>query len=262
MNFLLAFIFAFAISFTSFKYKLLTKSGAISAFVLGFIVFAFGGIKFTLPLITFFLTSSLLSKIRKNKNKIVEEYFDKSGTRDGFQVFANGGLGIPLVISNYIFHSEIFYLYYISVFAAVCADTWATEFGTMFKTKTYNILNFKIAEQGISGGISLNGIFASVSASILISISALNWIEINLNKYFMMIIFSGVLGSLTDSFLGAALQLQMKCKVCNKITERKIHCGENTIYFKGIKSLNNDAVNFLTGLSAIFYTVILNEVLF
>ena len=47
----------------------LTPSGAASTFVVGAVVFGMGGGKFAVPLLTFFLTSSLLSKIGKSRKE-------------------------------------------------------------------------------------------------------------------------------------------------------------------------------------------------
>ena len=62
-----------------------------------------------------------------------------------------------------------------------------------------------------------------------------------------------------DSFLGATVQAQFKCSVCGKVTERIIHCNNNTKHTKGINWLNNDLVNLLAGISGgVFITLFKN----
>ena len=255
-------ILASIIAIFSFKAKFLTKSGTAATFVLAAGIFGFGGWKWTIPIFAFFLTSSLLSKLRKKQNINVDLYFDKTGVRDAAQVFANGGLSLILVTLNLFYPNELFFYIYVSVIASVCADTWSTEIGTMKNFAAYNIRNFKRVEQGRSGGVSLPGTTAAFAGAAFIAFSGSFWISGSLLVYFLIIIFSGFLGSVIDSLLGATVQLQYICTVCGKITERKNHCGKETLYSKGFYFLNNDLVNFFAGLSGGIISFILYEIIF
>ncbi len=249
-NLFLGIVLAGIVSILSFRFKFLTKSGSAATFILAGFIFGFGGWKWSLPIMTFFVLSSLLSKIRKKENKKVETYFEKTGTRDYLQVLANGGFGGLLVIYNQIHYSELNYFIYLASLAAVCADTWATEIGTLKKRNTYNILNLKKIEQGTSGGISFIGTVGALLGSLVIAFSGYFWIDIDPFYYFIVMIIAGVFGSFIDSFLGATIQAQSKCEICFKITEKEIHCGENTTHHHGLKWLNNDAVNFIAGVTS------------
>lgn len=240
--------FAGIIVFASFRLKFLTLSGSVATFILAGLLFGLGGIKWSIPILTFFILSSVLSKLRKKKNEEVELFFEKTGIRDQYQVLANGGIGGLLVIANTLFPNELFYLIYLSSLSAVCADTWATEIGTWKKTRTYNILNLKPIEQGTSGGISIIGTSGAVMGTIAISLSGIYWNELPLIEYLSLIILTGIAGSFFDSLLGATIQLQNKCEVCNKITERQVHCETDTKFHKGFTWINNDMVNFLSGM--------------
>lgn len=235
------------ISVISYKFKLLNLTGAIATFFLAAIIFSCGQVKWTIPIVIFFISSSMLSKLRKKINPKVNSYFQKSDERDHVQVIANGGFPGILALINQFLPSELFYIAYVSAIAAVCSDTWATEIGTMFNARTFNILSFQNVEQGISGGVSLVGFVGAALGSVSISVSALPWLN-NINEVIMIIFLSGFLGSTFDSVLGAALQVKFNCSVCNKITENKLHCGKNSVHIKGYRWLNNDAVNFATSL--------------
>lgn len=250
LNFFTGIIMAALVALLSIKYKFLTPSGSTATFILAGFIFGFGGWKWSIPIMAFFILSSILSKVRKNANKEVETYFEKTGTRDYLQVFANGGLGGLLVIYNQFSYSELNYYIYLASLAAVCADTWATEIGTLRKRNTYNILNFKKIEQGISGGISFVGTLGAFLGSLVIALSGFFWIEANWFYYFLLMIIAGLFGSFFDSLLGATFQSQGQCSVCSKITEKEIHCGEATTHYRGVRWLNNDAVNFLAGVSS------------
>jgi uncharacterized protein (TIGR00297 family) len=190
-----------------------------------------------------------LLKLNSLRRVVQLQHFEKSGTRDHMQVIANGGLGGLLVILNLIYPSELFYFVYVSSMAAVCADTWATEIGTLRKTKTYNILNFKPVEQGVSGGISVIGTLGGLAGALIIALSALAWVKFNLINYFLFVVLAGMIGSIFDSFLGATIQAQYECKICGKITEKIIHCNKDTVHIKGFNWLNNDFVNLFAGIS-------------
>jgi len=76
----------------------------------------------------------------------------------------------------------------------------------------------------------------------------------------IIILFAGFVGSIADSLLGASVQAQYKCRVCERITERKIYCNKEENLFSGIRWVNNDAVNFGAGISGGIFSIILYDV--
>ncbi len=233
-------------------------SGSIAQFVLAFLIFGLGGIKWTVPIITFFLTASLLSKLRVKKNSAVDNFFEKSGERDYLQVLANGGIGGMLVVLAQFYKPELLFAVYVSSLSAVCADTFATEIGTLKKLMPVNILTLRKVEQGTSGGISLPGTAGAILGAFIIPISSLSWISTNLIFFVVSATAAGFLGSIVDSILGASVQAQFKCGVCNKITEKKNHCGYSTSLCKGYSWINNDTVNFIASLSGCIFFILFN----
>ena len=256
-QFSLGLVLAGIVAVLSYRAKFLTANGSVSTFLLAGFIFGLGGWKWSIPILTFFILSSLLSKVRKEKNAVVESYFEKSGTRDFMQVFANGGLGGVLVIMNTISPSEWFFYGYVASLAAVCADTWSTELGTLKVNKTYNILNFKPVSQGMSGGISLPGTLGGLAGAIVIAISGLFFFESNMLLLTIIIVISGFAGGLFDSILGATVQVQYKCKVCGDVTENAHHCGEKAQKFRGFEIINNDFVNFLSGVFGLIMFILI-----
>ncbi|MHB8931718.1 MAG: DUF92 domain-containing protein [Melioribacteraceae bacterium] len=255
-NLILGLFFASLITYLSYRLKFLDCSGAIAAFILAQLIFDLGGLKWSVPIITFFISSSILTKLNNRKNIEVRDYFEKSGARDYLQVIANGGIGGILVLVNAFYQNELFYLIYIASLSSVCADTWATEFGTWRKTATYNALNLKPAAQGISGGISVTGLIGALGGSLCIALSAIGWVEISYIRFVILVLLTGFLGSYFDSILGAAVQVQYLCPVCNRVTERKIHCGKHTDYFRGFSWINNDVVNLFSGIMGAMLIVV------
>ena len=257
LYFSITIIIALIISVISFRAKFLTLGGSIAQFILAALIFGLGGIKWSVPILTFFFLSSILSKVRKSKNKDVEKFFEKSEQRDHWQVIANGGIGGVLVVINFLYSSELLYMIYVSSIAAVCADTWATEIGTIKKAKTFNILNFKPVEQGSSGGISVMGTIGSVLGAFIIPVSSVSFLGENYIYWIFPVTVSGLLGSLADSVLGASIQAQFYCSICGKITEHKIHCGKASSLKKGFYWINNDVVNFITSCACGIFIVVI-----
>jgi uncharacterized protein (TIGR00297 family) len=247
-QFLLGFVLAAMISIFSLRIKFLTIGGSACTFVLALIIFGLGGWKWTLPIFSFFLVSSLLSKLREKKNPSVSDYFEKTGSRDFCQVLANGGLGGILVAVNYFFPNIVWYYTYSGIIASSCADTWATEVGTMTKHRTYDILRFSIVEQGSSGGVSLTGFIGALFGALFISLVSVLWIDKNHFDFILLITFAGFAASVFDSFLGASVQRQYKCSECGRVIDKKIHCKRNAVPYRGISFINNDLVNLSAGL--------------
>src|SRR5690606_9625416 len=132
----------------------------------------------------------------------VEKQYEKSGTRDAGQVWANGGIGLLLCII-YLFYSDAALLYaYIGVMAAVTADTWATEIGALSKSSPRSIITLKIVKPGTSGGVTLLGCGASLAGGILIGLTAY-LIDGTLQHSIWIGAVAGLLGSLIDSLIGA-----------------------------------------------------------
>jgi uncharacterized protein (TIGR00297 family) len=251
---------AFVVAFVSLRLRFLSLNGSVATFLLGTVIFGIGGWAFSLPILTFFVLSSLLSKLGGHKKKKRDQTFQKSSQRDMWQVAANGGLPFVLVlIWNFYRVDFIFYLY-LAALSAVTADTWGTEIGFFSKKRPRFILNFKEVPSGTSGGITLLGTFGGAFGAMLIAL--VGWLShqprISID-IFLIIIASGVLASVVDSILGATIQAQFQCPGCQKITEKILHCNNiPTVMISGIRWVRNDLVNFLAAVSGLFWLWILS----
>jgi uncharacterized protein (TIGR00297 family) len=261
-QYLLGVFLSFLMVYFSLRLKFLNKSGSIATFLLANSVFGLGSFKWTIPIVTFFVLSSLLSKLRSNNKKSAERYYEKTGVRDYKQVFANGGIAGILVILNSIHPNEIYYLLYVAFIATVCSDTWSTELGTLFNSVTYSIIGFKETQQGTSGGVSVIGTIGGVFGSVIIAIVSFSFTTYNIFYFFLIILISSFLGNISDSILGATVQQSFKCTVCEKNTERAEHCGRPAILTKGFSFINNDIVNVVAGTFSIAICIIIYYLIF
>jgi len=246
-SFILAFVLALLISIISFKMRFLDFGGSAVTFLLALFIFGIGGWKWTVPILTFFILSSLLSKIAERlSGKDIASIFEKGSRRDYKQVLANGGVPLLIIVLSNLLELKIdWYSIYLLSIAIATADTWSTEFGTLFARNVYLITNFKKVTPGISGGISLIGTLGGVLGSIAIVMSSMFFFDLNFQILISLALFA-LIGNLFDSLMGATIQVIYKCSICGKLTEKKIHCERETNYFKGIKAIDNDAVNFIS----------------
>jgi uncharacterized protein (TIGR00297 family) len=261
-QFVFGMILALCIAVISFHLRFLTASGGVATFILAQLIFGVGGWKWTSPILTFFILSSVLSKIGRKQKSNLDLIFEKSSTRDARQVAGNGGIAGIFALLWSFFPQEIYYYAYLGTLAAVTADTWGTEIGVFSKTDPRLIINLRKVHAGTSGGISLLGTLASYFGAVAIFLSGLGWlIRINpfpltLLSLFLVVTVSGFIGSLCDSVLGATIQAQYRCHVCGKVTEKTIHCAESTKQIKGRIWLTNDAVNTVCALTGGVVTLV------
>ena len=250
-------VLAAIVAALSYRFAFLDTCGSILAFIMGAVIFGFGGWAYTFPILVFFILSSILSKSGRKRKKRPEISYQKGAVRNAYQVLANGGVPTALVLVAYFSQSEpVFYLY-IAAIAAATADTWGTEIGILAKSRPVFITNLKPVPPGTSGAISVLGSFSALSGSFIIVLTGGFFIGFNLYQMIILTLI-GFGGSLMDSLLGATIQGQFKCAICKKTTEKKNHCGSETTLQKGIYWFDNDLVN----IGAVFYSTLVAFLIF
>jgi uncharacterized protein (TIGR00297 family) len=263
VQFSLGMVLGGIIALLSYRAKFLSASGSVTVFLLAIIIFGFGGLKWAIPILTFFFLSSLLSKWKKGQKQKFDLIFEKGNQRDSGQVLANGGIAGFLVILNIFLPNDIWYMAYLAAIAAAMADTWATEIGILFGHHPRLITTFKKVQPGTSGGISLAGLLGSILGAAVVALSGYFFIYPNFYSSYLPMFFvtsAGVFGGLIDSLIGATIQAQFKCPKCHKITEKRKHCsGTETQQISGINWINNDIVNFINTLSGALLVFILYQ---
>jgi uncharacterized protein (TIGR00297 family) len=248
---LLAILFASAVAWMSHRNQFLDAGGSTSTLILGTIIFGIGGYQAAVPILVFFITSSLLSKFSKQKKHEIQLLFEKTGKRDYKQVLVNGGIPTLIIILNFIFPMEGYLFLYLTAVAAANADTWGTEIGIFSKKKPRLITTLKRVPRGTSGAKSPLGSIAAFAGSAVIILSGF----VNYNLFedktafiygLFVCMLAGFLGSVIDSLLGASVQVQYSCARCGKVTEKKVHCDQPAGYKSGFMFFNNDLVNLVS----------------
>ena len=245
MDWLIGFCGSMIIAEAAYWRRSLSLSGAIAAVFIGTILYALGGAGWYVPLLAFFFSSSMLSKFRRRQKAQLNALYEKSDRRDLGQVLANGGLGTLLCIAHALFPHPYWWFAYIGVMASVNADTWATEIGGLSSRIPRSIRTGKPVASGTSGGVTLLGLSASAAGALLIGIVA--WLlgpwPLSLA---LIALCSGFAGALADSIMGATVQQMRRCELCGREVEAAVHCERLTRLVRGMRGMNNDAVNGLS----------------
>jgi len=238
-------IFGAGAGLLAYRFHLLTRSGAVAAAGLGALIYGAGGWAWTLPMLAFFLPSSLLSLVRNRLRPASREFAEKGSRRDAWQVLANGGPGGVLALLWLASGNDLCFLAYLGSLAAVSADTWGTEIGMFSPTSPRMISSWRVVEAGSSGGITPLGLAAGVAGSALIACTGFVWIGGDRTTAALAVTLAGVGGSLVDSLTGATLQVQYRCASCGSVTERRLHCERETTLSTGFRFVSNDLVNVI-----------------
>ncbi|MEX0601799.1 MAG: DUF92 domain-containing protein, partial [Bacteroidota bacterium] len=250
---------AVLVAVVSFRVGFLDLSGAVATFLLATIVFGVGGWVWTLPILAFFILSSLLSRLGRKTKAELGEVFSKGSTRDYAQVFANGGVAGILVFLSSVFPRADFFPLYLGSLAAVMADTWGTEIGLLSKTRTVLLTTFRRVAPGTNGGVTLTGFAAGAAGAAVIGVTG----GYGGGDFSIVIpvVIAGVVGSGIDSLVGATLQAEFQCPECGKVTEKSVHCrGMQTRFERGWKWMNNDRVNWFCAIAGAAAMVVLEPV--
>ncbi len=268
INFVIGMAAGVGIAYLAYRVHALNRGGGIAAAILGTIVFGLAGLGWAFVLLTFFISSSGLSKFFSEQKADAEGEFAKDSNRDAVQVIANGGIAGMLaflyaILSRLVPGSgllPILWMGFAASLAGANADTWATELGVLNPRQPILLTSFKHVPKGTSGGVSLTGSLAALAGSGLVGgmavlVGAFSWSpDGGLPGWIMFIIITtaGFVGSFVDSVLGATLQAVYYCPICNKQSEKHpAHtCGTTTVQVRGLSWLNNDWVNAACTLSA------------
>ncbi len=228
-----------------YKWRFLTRYGSLIAYLLGVYLLGILGFYWAIPVIFFFASSVLFTKLNALTNKKPSVI---SQSRNSWQVFANS-MAAVVFSAIYLISKDSFFVFLFSAsVAAATADTWASEIGPVFNRKCFSLASFKTGRAGISGGISVAGTLAALAGSFSIAILSYYIFFNDLNfRIILLITLSGFFASFVDSILGAFFEPVLLDK---KYFRKKILNSKESI-------TPNDLVNILGSLSASLFFILM-----
>ncbi|XP_053939582.1 transmembrane protein 19 isoform X1 [Cuculus canorus] len=250
------------------KKKSLDYSGALGGLVVGFIL-TVANYSFFTSLFVFFVTSSKLTKWKKNIKKQIDSEYKEGGQRNWVQVFCNGGVPTELAVLYMIengpgeipidfskqYTASWMCLSLLGALACSAGDTWASEIGSvMSKSKPRLITTWEKVPVGTNGGVTLVGLLSSFLGGMVVGIAYfltqlifVTDLEISAPQW-PIIVFgaaAGLLGSIVDSYLGATMQYSGFDQNIGMVVN---HQTKDSKHISGKPILDNNAVNLFSSI--------------
>ncbi|MCS7135802.1 MAG: DUF92 domain-containing protein [Nitrososphaerota archaeon] len=250
----------------SVKAGFVDPGGLISSFVVGYTIYIFGDKLFFVPLLIFYVIAGLMTKLRYEEKRLKGAAEEKLGARGWKNVLANGGVATVIVCiaayNNNMLRPELLAAY-LGAISTAYADTLATEIGLLYPREPRLITNMKTVPAGMPGAVSPYGTAAQLLSAFTIVPATVLFLPIGdkltaIFNLLAIVLISSFLGSTFDSIIGATAQAVYRCKLCGKITEKKVHCGAEAQLLRGIKYVDNNVVNLIATIigAAIAYILV------
>jgi len=233
-------LLAAGIGLAAWRGRALTASGSIAAAFVGWAHVAGAGPLGATTLLAFFATSTVLSRVGQRRKAALG--FEKGGTRDAWQVMANGGVAAVCALgAAWLPGERLWIAAMLGALATATADTWATEIGALLGRNPVRIADLRPARAGESGAITVAGTLAAAIGAL--GIAGLGLAFRVSAEIAGAVLGAGLAGALLDSWLGATLQSMRHCPECDRTTESEHCCGAPTEPLSGLAWMRNDAVN-------------------
>jgi uncharacterized protein (TIGR00297 family) len=239
----------------SFWRKSVDAGGAVVGAALGTVILVAAGPLLWLIFAAFVLSSTAFTRFHASKKERFAEIHEKGARRDALQVLANGGVGMLFALLLRLTGEPVFAFAFAASFASANADTWASEIGALSRREPVSLVTFRSVACGTSGGVTALGLAASLCGALLIAllfaVAGASSLPSVAGMAFLAGITTaaGVFGSILDSLLGCTIQARYATHT-NRETERRISEGRPNALVGGLPFITNDAVNFLSIVSA------------
>lgn len=239
---------------------------SLPGLVVGFIL-TIANFSFFTSLMTFFLSSSKLTKWRGNIKKQLDSEYKEGGQRNWVQVFCNGAVPTELALLYMIENgpgempidfskqhtASWMCLSLLAALASSAGDTWASEVAPVLsKSSPRLITTWEKVPVGTNGGVTAVGLASSLLGGTFVGLAYfltqlvfVNDLDISAPQW-PIIAFGGVaglFGSLVDSFLGATMQFSGLDERTGLVVSSPT---QETKHIAGKPILDNNAVNLFS----------------
>jgi uncharacterized protein (TIGR00297 family) len=201
----------FAFGGTAFVLRVVRLSGFIGGFVVGTLIYTFGGYELYLILIAFFVLGTGATKFGYARKKALGVAQEKGGARGWENAVANCSVAAFLALLAVLVpetRNKILIAGFFGAFATAAADTVSSEIGQVLGKHPILITTLRPVPVGTEGAISLEGTFAGIVAAIVLCAIGvlLNVLSVRAG---VLCVVAAFIGTTVESYLGATLE-QMK----------------------------------------------------
>ncbi|KAM3587984.1 uncharacterized protein V6R79_018324 [Siganus canaliculatus] len=248
------------------KKRSLDRSGALGALLVGFVL-TMANYSFFTTLLTFFITSSRLTRWGGAQKRKIDAEYKEGGQRNWIQVFCNGGVPTELALLYMIevgpgeipidfskqYSASWMCLSLLGALACSTGDTWASEVGPVLSQSPPKLITtWREVPAGTNGGVTTVGLVASFCGGLAVGAAyfatqLLMVDDLHLaDPQWPIVVYggmAGLLGSLLDSFLGAHMQYSGFDSSIGKVVSYE---SATTRRICGKPILDNNAVNLFS----------------
>lgn len=245
MDLLISILVALAMGYGGYRKHSLDMSGAVAAALVGTVTF-WASTQAGIVLITFFVTSSVVTRIGKTTKRAIEHGYKDGGGRSWVQVLANSPatlLCVTMLFAGPAYHNVLF-SGYLAQLAAMQGDTWSSELGVLSGGLPVLCTTLRRVPKGTNGAVSAAGSGAAVLGGVVLALPLLllssagrSW------SVLVACVFYAFVGTCVDSVLGATVQYSGLDSATAKVVEQP---GPGVTHICGRALLDNHAVNLIT----------------
>lgn len=202
-----------SIGVLAYKAHVVRGSGLWSGFIIGFTVWIFGGWKYFVISLTFFVLAGAATQYKyeqKKKRGVAEA---EKGARGYGNVLGNGLVAMVCAVLEGLYGGGYFLAGFLGAMASATADTAGGENGRLSKRPPVLITTFEQVEPGAEGGVTPLGTTAELGIAGIIGLLA--WIlglqsgNFHGFRLFLSIAAAGFVGANVDSVLGASCETHL-----------------------------------------------------
>ena len=186
--------------------KSVSVSGGVWGWVLGTLLYGFGGWVGFLSLVVFFVLGTATTKLGYAKKAAMGIAQEKGGRRGAKNAFANTLTGVLFAILAVATPwPELFAIGMVAAFATAACDTCSSEIGQAYGKHHYLVTTFRPVRAGTDGAVSLEGTLGGIAGAAVLA--AVAWAVGLLTPLGAGIVtLAAFLGATAESYLGATVE--------------------------------------------------------
>ncbi len=210
---IISIILSLLLSYAAYRQKMLTLAGSVAAFTVSSLIGLLGNLSWLLLILTFVAAAFVTTRFRILEKARMGLQEGRKGERGSLNVVGNSLPAVFIALLSTVLASHgsqaDYAIIYTVAIGAATADTLASEIGVIDRHPRL-ITTMRPVPPGTDGGISALGTAASFGGALFISVVGYVLMVLlgqPLPAYFIpLTAVLGLLGSLTDSLLGATLE--------------------------------------------------------